>query len=104
VTPRGDAQAARRGLVGAQRLRPLLTHALAYLAVQARIGLARVHLALGDQLSLLPAHLTFGEIAEQMFLSRHTIKSDAMSIYRKLGVSSRSQAVSRSVEVGLVAG
>jgi LuxR family maltose regulon positive regulatory protein len=39
-----------------------------------------------------------------MFLSRHTIKSEAMSIYRKLGVSSRSQAVSRSVEVGLLAG
>jgi LuxR family maltose regulon positive regulatory protein len=39
-----------------------------------------------------------------MFLSRHTIKSKANAIYRKLGVSSRSQAVSRSVELGLLAG
>ena len=38
------------------------------------------------------------------FLSRHTVKSEANSIYRKLGVSSRSQAVSRSVELGLLAG
>jgi DNA-binding CsgD family transcriptional regulator len=33
-----------------------------------------------------------------MFLSRYTIKSEAMSIYRKLGVSSR------SVQLGLLAG
>ena len=39
-----------------------------------------------------------------MFLSRYTIKSQAMSIYRKLGASSRSQAVARSSEVGLLQG
>jgi hypothetical protein len=32
-----------------------------------------------------------------MSLSRHTIKSQVMSIYRKLGTPSRSQAVARSV-------
>jgi len=37
-----------------------------------------------------------------MFLSRHTIKSGANSIYRKLGASSRSQAVTRSRELGLL--
>jgi LuxR family maltose regulon positive regulatory protein len=37
-------------------------------------------------------------------LSRNTIKSEANSIYRKLGVSSRSQAVSRSRELGLLGG
>ena len=156
---RGDAPAARRELASAQHLRPLLTYALPYLAVQARIELARVHLALADlagartlmrevddlltrrpglgtlagdaealraqlsrergssvpgtsaltaaELRLLPllsTHLSFPEIAAEMFLSRHTIKSEANSIYRKLGVSSRSQAVSRSVELGLLAG
>ena len=156
---RGDVPAARRELVSAQHLRPLLTYALPYLAVQARIELARVHLALADlagartlmrevddlltrrpglgtlagdaealraqlsrergssvpgvsaltaaELRLLPllsTHLSFPEIAAEMFLSRHTIKSEANSIYRKLGVSSRSQAVSRSVELGLLAG
>ena len=55
-------------------------------------------------LPLLSTHLSFPEIAEEMFLSRHTIKSEANSIYRKLGVSSRSQAVSRSLELGLLAG
>jgi LuxR family maltose regulon positive regulatory protein len=39
-----------------------------------------------------------------MFLSRTTIKSQAMSIYRKLGASSRSQAVARSRELGLLEG
>ena len=55
-------------------------------------------------LPMLSTHLSFPEIAEEMFLSRHTIKSEANSIYRKLGVSSRSQAVSRSVELGLLEG
>jgi LuxR family maltose regulon positive regulatory protein len=45
---RGDVPAARRELVSAQRLRHLLTYALPYLAVQARIELARVHVALAD--------------------------------------------------------
>ena len=45
---RGDVPAARQELVRAQQLRPLLTYALPYFAVQARIELARVHLALAD--------------------------------------------------------
>ena len=156
---RADAPAARRELASAQRLRPLLTRALPYFAVQARIELARVHLALADlpgartlmrevddllkrrpglgtlaadagalraqlsrergssvpgasaltaaELRLLPllsTHLSFPEIAEQMFLSRHTIKSQALSIYHKLGASSRNQAVARSRQLGLLEG
>src|SRR5262249_17357688 len=45
---RGDAPAARQHLVHAQRLRVLLTYAIPHLAVQARIELTRVHLALAD--------------------------------------------------------
>jgi LuxR family transcriptional regulator, maltose regulon positive regulatory protein len=145
--------------VKAQHLPPLLTYALPYLAVQARIELARVHLVLAGLpgartlmrevdrllrrrpglgtlageaealwaqrsrergsavprasaltaaglrlLPLLSTHLSFPEIAAKMFLSRNTIKSEATSIYRKLGVSSRTQAVSRSVVLGLLAG
>ena len=41
----------------------------------------------------LSTQLSFPEIAAEMFLSRTTIKSEALSIYRKLGASSRSQAV-----------
>jgi DNA-binding CsgD family transcriptional regulator len=55
-------------------------------------------------LPLLSTHLSFPQIAGEMFLSRHTIKSQAMSIYRKLGAPSRSQAVARSRELGLPEG
>ena len=156
---RGDVPAARRELVRAQHMRPLLTHALPYFAVQARIELARVHLALADlpgartlmrevddllkrrpglgtlaadagalraqlsrergssvpgasaltaaELRLLPllsTHLSFPEIAAELFLSRFTIKSQAMSIYHKLGASSRNQAVARARELRLLEG
>jgi LuxR family maltose regulon positive regulatory protein len=155
----GDVPAARRELVNAQRLRHLLTYALPFYAVQARIELIRVHLALPDlagartlmrevdellrrrpdlgtltgeaqalraqlseehgssapgasaltvaELRLLPmlsTHLSFPEIAEELFLSRNTIKSQAISIYRKLGTSSRNQAITRSRELGLLEG
>jgi LuxR family maltose regulon positive regulatory protein len=39
-----------------------------------------------------------------MFLSPNTIKSQAMSIYRKLGATTRNQAVTRSRELGLIEG
>ncbi len=45
---------------------------------------------------MLSTHMPFPEIAAEMFLSAYTIKSQAMSVYRKLGASSRSQAVTRS--------
>jgi ATP/maltotriose-dependent transcriptional regulator MalT len=35
-------------------------------------------------------------------LSQHTVKSQAMSIYHKLGVASRGQAVQRVQEIGLL--
>ena len=156
---RGDVPAAREQLVSAQRLRHLLTYALSYFAVQARIELIRVHVALADlagartlmrevdellrrrpelgnlageaqalrarlakergspapgasslteaELRLLPmlcTHLSFPEIAAEMFLSPHTVKSQAYSIYRKLGASSRSHAVTRSRELALLDG
>jgi LuxR family transcriptional regulator, maltose regulon positive regulatory protein len=45
---RGDAAAARRELVSAQELRPLLTYASPHLAIPVRVELIRVHLALSD--------------------------------------------------------
>ena len=53
-------------------------------------------------LPLLGTHLSFPEIGEEMFLSPNTVKSQAISIYRKLGVSNRSQAVTQSRELGLL--
>jgi len=55
-------------------------------------------------LPLLSTHLSLPEIATEMFLSRNTIKSEVASIYRKLGASSRSQAVARSRGLGLLEG
>lgn len=43
------------------------------------------------------------EIGEQLHLSRHTVKSEVISLYRKLGVSSRSEAVARISELKLQA-
>jgi LuxR family maltose regulon positive regulatory protein len=51
---------------------------------------------------LLPTHLSFIEIAELQVLSPNTVKSQAISIYRKLGASSRSDAVARARELGLL--
>ena len=59
------------------------------------------------ELRLLPylaTHLTFPEIASRLFLSRNTVKTEAVSIYRKLGASSRSEAIEQAIEVGLVDG
>jgi LuxR family transcriptional regulator, maltose regulon positive regulatory protein len=52
-------------------------------------------------LPLLSTHLPVPEIAAELFLSPHTIKSEIKSIYRKLGATTRTQAVARSRELGL---
>ncbi len=57
------------------------------------------------ELRLLPfltTHLSFREIADRLFVSRNTVKSQAISVYRKLDASSRSEAIERAVQLGLV--
>jgi LuxR family maltose regulon positive regulatory protein len=151
----GEVRQAQEQLARATRLRPLLTYALPYFAVQTLLELGRVCLALDDGagarvvlrqardvlrrrpdlgilpgqvdelrskldsnrggavgvssltaaelrlLPLLPTRLTFAEIGERLYVSQHTVKTHASSVYRKLGVSSRSQAVQRLQEFGL---
>ena len=53
-------------------------------------------------LRYLPTHLTFAAIADELFVSRNTVKTQAISIYRKLGVSSRAPAVAAAQELGLL--
>jgi LuxR family transcriptional regulator, maltose regulon positive regulatory protein len=55
-------------------------------------------------LPMLSTHLQLHEIAAEMYLSPHTIRAQGKSIYRKLGVASRSQAVARARELGLLEG
>ena len=52
-------------------------------------------------LPLLATHFSFREIAEQLYVSRNTIKTQAISVYRKLGVSSRSDAIAEARRLGL---
>jgi LuxR family maltose regulon positive regulatory protein len=53
---------------------------------------------------LLSTHLSFAEIGAELFLSPNTAKTHAVSIYRKLNAGTRSQAVSRARELGLLEG
>ncbi|MFL5982446.1 MAG: LuxR C-terminal-related transcriptional regulator [Gaiellaceae bacterium] len=57
------------------------------------------------ELRLLPylaTHLSFREIGEELYVSRNTIKTQAISVYRKLGVTSRSEAIASAARLGLV--
>jgi len=57
------------------------------------------------ELRLLPwltTHLSFREIGDRLFLSPTTVKTQALSVYRKLGASSRSEAVQAAVRAGLM--
>jgi LuxR family transcriptional regulator, maltose regulon positive regulatory protein len=59
------------------------------------------------ELRLLPylqTHLTFQQIGQRLFVSRHTVASEVHAIYRKLGVSSRYDAVRHATEIGLLGG
>ena len=55
-------------------------------------------------LPVLSTHLSFREIAADFFLSPNTIKSQASSLYRKLGAATRNQAITRARELGLLEG
>jgi LuxR family transcriptional regulator, maltose regulon positive regulatory protein len=57
------------------------------------------------ELRLLPylqTYLTADKIAERLLVSSHTVKTQIKAIYRKLGVSSRSEAVQKATALGLV--
>ncbi len=152
----GDRDAARAHIAHSQRTRPVLNHAVPWLAVRVRLDLAAAHLGLADpagartllgeirdimvrrphlgslntevgalqarleqirggspsastltvaELRLLPllsTHLSFKEIGERLFVSPNTVKSQAISIYRKLDATSRSEALERAAEAGLI--
>jgi LuxR family maltose regulon positive regulatory protein len=55
-------------------------------------------------LRFLPSHLSFREIGARLHVSTNTVKTQALSVYRKLDVSSRSEAVARGQLVGLIDG
>lgn len=76
--------------------------------LQARIGQIRTSPIGASSLTaaelrlvpLLPTYLSMQEIGERLHISRNTVKSELISLYRKLGVSSRSEAVRRTRDLG----
>lgn len=53
-------------------------------------------------LPYLQTHLTIAQIGDRLFVSRNTANSEIASIYRKLGVSTRSAAVAKATVLGLL--
>jgi LuxR family transcriptional regulator, maltose regulon positive regulatory protein len=55
-------------------------------------------------LGMLPTRLTQQEIAQELYVSVNTVRTHIQGIYRKLGVASRQEAVTRARELGLLPG
>jgi len=55
-----------------------------------------------EVLELISAGSTNREIAEQLYLSPHTVKEHTSSLYRKLGVRNRAEAVQKAQRIGLL--
>lgn len=53
-------------------------------------------------LELLPTHLTYREVANELCLSHNTVKTYQKSVFRKLGATSRSDAVAIARSKGLI--
>jgi LuxR family maltose regulon positive regulatory protein len=53
-------------------------------------------------LELLPTHLTLGQIAEHLFVSKNTVKTHLRDLHRKLETNSRADTVARARELGLL--
>ncbi|NCT91053.1 response regulator transcription factor [Cellulomonas sp. APG4] len=52
-------------------------------------------------LAELDENTTLEEIASRLFVTRNTVKSQVRSVYRKLGVSNRAEAVECARQFGL---
>ena len=55
-----------------------------------------------DVVGLIASGATNREIAERLYLSPHTVKEYTSSVYRKLGVRNRAEAVKRAQRIGLI--
>ncbi|WP_129337259.1 LuxR C-terminal-related transcriptional regulator [Cellulomonas endophytica] len=52
-------------------------------------------------LAELGEDVTLEEIATRLFVTRNTVKSQVRSVYKKIGASTRSEAVAWAVEHGI---
>jgi LuxR family maltose regulon positive regulatory protein len=108
----GDVPLAQSLLAGAREvlsIAPDATGLVAWIDEAARATAIASSAAVSDLtpaelrvLQFLPTHLTFPEIAERVYVSPNTVKSQAQAVYRKLAVSSRREAVERARGAGLL--
>lgn len=85
---------------------PLVAELLAELPAARAPGAPQPRESLSEReravLRLMPTILANSEIASELFVSVNTVKTHVRSIYRKLDVGSRRDAVARAREVGLL--
>ena len=97
-----DDLLARRPRLGLLRDKAAELHAQLDTMRMDAVGASSLTTAEVRLLRLLGTHYSFREIGVQLYLSQHTVKSQAMSIYRKFGVSSRSEAIRHARDLGLI--
>ena len=111
----GDEGAAREALAGTERFlgrlgdAPTLRDDVEQLSRRVQpvpegdaACLSSITAAEARVLRLLPTHHSVREIGDLLFLSRFTVKSHAHSLYRKLGVTCRSEAVERARQLRIL--
>ena len=52
-------------------------------------------------LAHLSDDVTLDDVARELFVSRNTVKTQVRSVYRKLGISTRAEAVEHARRLGL---
>jgi LuxR family transcriptional regulator, maltose regulon positive regulatory protein len=100
-----DAARALRAAPDAPVLRAWLDDARAQVeAYSASAAIAPASLTTAELrvLRLLPTHLSFREMGSRLYVSPNTVKTQAQAVYRKLDASSRSEAVVRARDLGLL--
>jgi LuxR family maltose regulon positive regulatory protein len=80
-----------------EQLRQQLAGAVSTLAGSSALTTAELRILL-----LLPTYLSFQQIADRLHIARNTVKTHVMAIYGKLWATSRAEAVTRAVELGLL--
>src|SRR3954454_22980127 len=107
----GDAPGARELIAGAERFARHMPEAtvlhlwLRDAGARLEAGGAAPSLLTTAELRILgflPTHLSFREIADRLYVSANTVKTQAHAVYRKLDAASRSEAVARATQLGLL--
>jgi LuxR family transcriptional regulator, maltose regulon positive regulatory protein len=111
----GDVAAAREQLADASRLARRMSDVVVFQrwfddvwnrfdqrAETALTGVGTLTTAELRVLRFLPTHYSFREIAQRLHVTSNTVKTHVHAVYRKLDASSRSEAVSRATDAGLL--